>query len=76
MKKLLSEPAENAKEAEEERRLQLSETFRTADFHDLVDRTHANVSHVTAYNRIYALYDSQSKRGHFPVQQYPVCLCN
>ncbi|XP_069676587.1 protein EFR3 homolog cmp44E isoform X1 [Periplaneta americana] len=42
MKKLLSEPAENAKEAEEERRLQLSETFRTADFHVLVDRTHAN----------------------------------
>jgi hypothetical protein len=47
MKKLLSEPAENVKEAEEERRLQLSETFRTADFHDLVDRTHANVSHIT-----------------------------
>jgi hypothetical protein len=49
MKKLLSEPAESAKEAEEERRLQLSETFRTADFHDLVDRTHANVSDVTFY---------------------------
>ena len=45
MKKLLTEPVENAKEAEEERRLQLSETFRTADFRDLVDRTHANVSY-------------------------------
>jgi hypothetical protein len=28
----MKKPAENAKEAEEERRLQLSGTFRTADF--------------------------------------------
>jgi hypothetical protein len=47
MKRVLSEPLDKAKEAEEERRLHLSETFRTADFRDLVDRTHANVSHVT-----------------------------
>jgi hypothetical protein len=49
MKKLLSEPAENAKEAEEVRRLLLSETFRTADFSDLVDLTHANVSPIIFY---------------------------
>ncbi|PSN53111.1 Protein EFR3 cmp44E [Blattella germanica] len=42
MKKILTESSENAKEAEEERRLQLSQTFRTADFRDLVDRTHVN----------------------------------
>jgi len=47
MKRVLSEPLDKAKEAEEEKRLHLSETFRTADFRDLVDRTHANVSHVT-----------------------------
>lgn len=42
MKRVLSEPLDKAKEAEEEKRLHLSETFRTADFRDLVDRTHAN----------------------------------
>jgi hypothetical protein len=48
MKRVLSEPLDKAKEAEEERRAHLSKTFRTADFRDLVDRTHANVSHVTS----------------------------
>ena len=47
MKRILSEPLDKAKEEEEERRLLLSETFRTADFRVLVDRTHVNVSHVT-----------------------------
>ncbi|XP_067006457.1 protein EFR3 homolog cmp44E [Anabrus simplex] len=41
MKKILSESPESKKEAEEEKRLQLSETFRTAAFEDLVSRTQA-----------------------------------
>jgi hypothetical protein len=49
MKKILSEPAEDTKEAEEQRRMQLNEAFRTADFRDLVDRTHATVSDITFY---------------------------
>jgi hypothetical protein len=44
MKKLLTESAKNVKEAEEERRMQLNETFRTADFPDLVELTHPKVS--------------------------------
>jgi hypothetical protein len=36
----MKKPAENAKEAEEERRLQLCGSSCTADFHDLVDHTH------------------------------------
>nr|CAD7600916.1 unnamed protein product [Timema genevievae] len=41
MKKILSESPDTKKEAEEEHRLQLSETFRTAAFEDLVSRTQA-----------------------------------
>jgi hypothetical protein len=55
MKRVLSEPIDKAKEAEEEKRLHLSETFRTADFHDLVDRTHVNVSHITSSSVVHLI---------------------
>ncbi|KAJ9580304.1 hypothetical protein L9F63_004020 [Diploptera punctata] len=42
MKKILTEPAEKAKEVEEERRLRLNEKFRTANFQELIEFTHRN----------------------------------
>lgn len=43
MKKVLTEPPEVRKEAEAERRKQLSHTFRTATFSELVRRTQPKV---------------------------------
>jgi hypothetical protein len=43
MKKVLTEPAETRKEAEARRRKQLSDTFRTATFSELVRRTQPKV---------------------------------
>lgn len=45
MKKVLTEPPEIRKEAEAERRKQISHTFRTATFSELVRRTQPKVRH-------------------------------
>nr|CAD7200902.1 unnamed protein product [Timema douglasi] len=56
MKKILSESPDTKKEAEEEHRLQLSETFRTAAFEDLVSRTQAKVVLSSVIERLSSLY--------------------
>lgn len=43
MKKILAEAAEVKKAAEDERRMRITETFRSATFQELVDRTQAKV---------------------------------
>lgn len=44
MKKVLTEPPESRKEIEAERREQISHTFRTAPFSELVRKTQPKVS--------------------------------
>lgn len=44
MKRILTESGETRREAEEERRLQLSQLFRTAPFQDLVVKTQPKVN--------------------------------
>jgi len=67
MKRVLSEPLDKAKEAEEEKRLHLSETFRTADFRDLVDRTHVNVSLVTFLHKLVSCAFNHSYVPYFSI---------
>lgn len=44
MKRILTENIENKSKVEEERRLELSKTFRTATFEDLITRTQPKVN--------------------------------
>lgn len=44
LKKMMNEPMENSKQAEEERRLQIVEHFRNSTFEELVAKSEAKVS--------------------------------
>lgn len=61
MKKVLTEPPEIRKEAEAERRKQISHTFRTATFSELVRRTQPKV---TARPFLYSSYSVSFELQH------------
>lgn len=70
MKKVLMEPPESRKEIEAERREQITHTFRTATFSELVRKTQPKVKTLLCMKQIYIIeiYNTQylrTTKGHF-----------
>ncbi|XP_046474294.1 protein EFR3 homolog cmp44E isoform X1 [Neodiprion pinetum] len=66
MKRILTESGETRREAEEERRLQLSQLFRTAPFQDLVVKTQPK--HDMLQNKLSEIFNTLTVEPRNPIQ--------